>query len=136
MSRSHLISKPLKALLSQRIKALYEQQLQHQLDEINFKLSEKNLIIIMEGTLTKPEQILVERDRVELAQQMRTVLNKVIQPQIRQVIEEVMDVTVVDFLSDTTTETGRTGAIAVFGFKPNPKALSLVNLKEGSSAKN
>lgn len=41
-----------------------------------------------------------------------------IHPQIQTIIEEVLNVKVVDFLSDTTIDNNITGAIAIFEFKP------------------
>ncbi|MBE9118467.1 DUF2294 domain-containing protein [Lusitaniella coriacea LEGE 07157] len=121
----------MKTRLTERIQGLYEQQLQHQLHEVSYKLSDKTLVIVMEGTLTKPEQILMARDRAELAQQVRTVLNSALKPQICQLVEEVMDVRVIDFLSDTTISTGRTGAIAIFEFEQKSKVFSLANSQRG-----
>lgn len=39
-------------------------------------------------------------------------------PQIKNIIEEVLNVNVVDFLSDTTIDNKVIGAIAIFEFKP------------------
>ncbi|MGB5633399.1 MAG: Na-translocating system protein MpsC family protein [Waterburya sp.] len=38
----------------------------------------------------------------------------IIHPQIQDIIEEVLDVKVVDYLSDTTIDNDITGAIAIF----------------------
>jgi uncharacterized protein YbcI len=64
-----------------------------------------------------------------LAQQVRSELDEAIQPQLKALIEEVLDVEVLDLLSDATLQTGRTGIIAVLALTPevrNPDAMPKV----------
>jgi len=110
--------KKIESLLSQKIKDIYQDQLEHELDNISYKLFEHTLVITLEGTITTPEKVLKDNDRHYLAKQVRTTIDSVIHPQIQNIIEEVLDVKVVDFLSDTTIDHNLTGAIAVFEFKP------------------
>jgi uncharacterized protein YbcI len=88
------------------------------LSNISYRLFDRTLIVILEGTLTPPEQLLKESDRKQLAEQVRQAIDRIIQPQIKTTIEEVMNVKVIDFLSDTTIDTSCTGAIAIFEFHP------------------
>ena len=108
----------IKSLLSQRIKDIYQKQLEHRLDNISYNLLERSLIITIDGTITSPEKLLKDNDRLSLAKQVRAVIDSVIQPQIQDTIEEILDVKVVDFLSDTTLDNDMTGAIAIFELKP------------------
>lgn len=103
-----------KNLLSRRIWDLYENRLQHQLSGITCHSFEKTLIIVLEGTVTKPEKLLNGINQRRMAQQIRSVIDNATKHQIRLLIEEVMEVKVIDFLSDTTIETARTMAIAIF----------------------
>ena len=43
------------SLLSQRIKNIYQNQLEHKLNNISYKLFDRTLIIVLEGTITSPE---------------------------------------------------------------------------------
>ncbi|MEM7762345.1 MAG: DUF2294 domain-containing protein [Cyanobacteria bacterium P01_A01_bin.40] len=108
----------IESILSQKIQDVYREELEHQLDHISYKLFDHTLVITLEGIVTSPEKLLKANDRLDLAQQVRKVVDGVIHPQIQSVIEEVLDVKVVDFLSDTTIDNDLTGAIAIFEFKP------------------
>jgi uncharacterized protein YbcI len=110
--------KQIEDLLSQKIKNIYKSQLEHQLDDISYKLFDRTLVIVLEGTVTSSERLLKTSDRI-LAERVREAIDSVIQPQIKEIIEEVLNVRVIDFLSDTTIDNNLTGAIAMFEFKPN-----------------
>ena len=116
----------LERLLSQRLQALYREQLGHQPSKVSCQLFDEKVAIIVENSITPPEQLLANTGQVELAQQVRADLDKAIQPQLKEAIEEVLNVNVLDILSDATIETGRTGIIAVLDLTPevrNPEAV-------------
>lgn len=108
----------LERLLSQRLQSLYRTQLGHQPGKVTCQLFDEKLAIIIENSITPPEQLLANTGKAELAEQVRSDLDEAIQPQIRAAIEEVLNVTVLDLLSDATLETGRTGIIAVLEVTP------------------
>lgn len=108
-----------KYLLSEKIKNIYQEQLEHDLDNVSYKLFDHTLIVILEGAITSPEKLLKDNDHVFLAKQVRAAIDDAIHPQIKSIIEEVMDVEVTDFMSDTTIENNITGAIAILEFKSN-----------------
>lgn len=99
--------------LAQRIQALYREQLGHQPSKVTCQLCEQNVVVVMEDSITQPEQLLAQTGRLELAEQVHSDLDDAIQPHIKALIEETLNVTVIDVLSDTTLETGRTGIIAL-----------------------
>jgi uncharacterized protein YbcI len=116
----------LERLLSQRLQGLYREQLGHQPSKVTCQLFDEKLAVIVEDSITPPEQLLVNTGQVELAQKIRSDLDKAIQPQLKALIEEVLSVGVLDLLSDATLETGRTGIIAVLDITPevrNPEAI-------------
>ncbi|HEY9606417.1 MAG TPA: DUF2294 domain-containing protein [Allocoleopsis sp.] len=116
----------LERLLSQRLQALYREQLGHQPSKVSCQLFDEKVAIIVENSITPPEQLLANTGQAELAQQVRADLDKAIQPQLKEAIEEVLNVNVLDILSDATIETGRTGIIAVLDVTPevrNPEAV-------------
>ena len=105
--------------LAQRIQALYREQLGHQPSKVTCQLSDSNLTIILENSITQPEQLLAQTGRQELAEQVRADLDEAIQPQLKILIEDILNVEVVEILSDATLETGRTGIIALLTDTPN-----------------
>lgn len=105
--------------LAQRIQALYREQLGHQPSKVTCQLSDSNLTIILENSITQPEQLLAQTGREKLAQQVRSDLDEAIQPQLKTLIENILNVEVVELLSDATLETGRTGIIALLTDTPN-----------------
>jgi uncharacterized protein YbcI len=116
----------LERLLSQRLQALYREQLGHQPSKVTCQLFDEKLAIIVEDSITPPEQILASNGQTELAEKVRSDLDKVMQPLLKTLIEEVLGVGVLDILSDATLETARTGIIAVLDITPevrNPEAV-------------
>ena len=70
------------------------------------------------NAVTQPEQLLVNSGQQELAEKVRSDLDAAIQPQLKEVIEDVLGVPVIDLLSDAKLETGRSGTIAILGATP------------------
>jgi len=116
--------------LAQRIQALYRDQLGHQPSKVTCQLSDSNLTIILENSITQPEQLLAQTGRQELAEQVRSDLDEAIQPQLKRLIEEILNVEVVELLSDATLETGRTGIIALLTDTPNVRNSPLASTKK------
>lgn len=119
MKKKTIKFQKIESILLEKIKDVYQEELEHNLDNISYKLFDRTLVITLEGIVTSPEKLLKNNDRVDLAKQVRKAVDGVIHPQIQNIIEEVLDVKVIDFLSDTTIDNDITGAIAIFEFKPN-----------------
>lgn len=103
--------------LSQRIQTLYRTQLGLQPSKVTCQLMDEKVAIVLENSVTRPEQILAKADE-PLAQQVRKDLDAAICPQLQELIEEVLSVEVLDILSDTTLETGRMGIIVILAKNP------------------
>ncbi len=119
----------LERMLSQGLQALYRAQLGHQPSKVTCQLFDEKLAVIVEDSITQPEQLLANSGQAELAEQVRADLDKAIKPQLKTLIEEVLGVSVLDILSDATLETGRTGIIAVLDVTPevrNPDSVPKV----------
>ncbi len=115
--------------LSQSIQAFYRRHLGHQPSKVTCQLFDAKLAIILENSITNAEQILVEEGKRDLAEQVRSNLDDAIQPELKQLIEEIIEVRVLDFLSDATLDTGRTAIIAVLSGTPqvrNPESIPKV----------
>ncbi|MCU0525384.1 MAG: DUF2294 domain-containing protein [Elainella sp. Prado103] len=104
--------------LSQQIQSLYRIQLGHQPSKVTCQLFDEKLAIIIENSVTQPEQLLAEEGKLELAEQVRADLDQAMRPQLRSLVETELGVTVLDLLSDATLETGRTGMIVVLENSP------------------
>lgn len=123
--------------LAQRIQALYREQLGHQPTKITCQLSEQNVVVLLEGSITQPELLLAQTGRLELAEQVRSDLDDAIQPQLKALIEETLNVSVIELLSDATLSTGRTGIIALLTDAPNVRSStsnSKIKRKSSSSS--
>lgn len=112
--------------ISQKIQALYKKTLGHQTGRVTCQLFDHKVAIILEDSITQPVQLLVQEGQSELAEKVRTDLNEAIQPQIKALVAQILNVEVLDVLSDATLETGRTGIILVLAHTPevrNPEAI-------------
>jgi len=74
--------------------------------------------LILEDAVTQPEQLLANQGEKDLTEKVRSDLDAAIKPQLRELIQEILGVEVVDLLSDTTLETKREGIIAVLAETP------------------
>ena len=104
--------------LSQKIRAFYREQLGQQPSKVTCQLFGAKLAFVLEDTVTKPVQVLVEEGKETLAQQVRQDLDQVLQPQLQQLIESILSVDVVDILSDSALDTGRSGIIVILSQEP------------------
>lgn len=116
----------LERAVSQKMQALYRQYLGHQPSKVTCQLFDEKLAIVLEDSVTQPEQLLAKDGQLELAKQVRADLNQAIQPQVKALVESILKVEVLDLLSDATLRTGRTGIIVILSETPavrNPDAI-------------
>ncbi len=99
--------------MAQKVQALYRTQLGHQPSKVQCYISDGKVFLILEDSITKPEQVLLEQGQTELAEQVRDDLGKALHDQLKDAIEEITGISVVDVLTDATLATGRMGTIAV-----------------------
>jgi len=110
--------------LSQKVQALYRNQLGQQPGKVNCQLCGEKLIIILEDSLTQPEQILAQGGQEDLAEKVRTNLDDFMKPKLKSLVEDVSGVNVTDLLSDVTLESGLTGIIAMLERTPTVRSTS------------
>ena len=108
----------LERILSQRIQALYRNQLEHRPSKVTCRVFDEKIAIVLEDAITAPEQLLADHGQEELAEKVRLDLDKAIQTELKQLIEETVGIPVIDLLSNATLETGRTGTIVVLAGAP------------------
>jgi uncharacterized protein YbcI len=115
--------------LSQEIQAFYRQHLGHLPSKVTCQLFGAKLAIIIENSITSAEKILMDEGKSDLAQKVRSNLDGAIQPELKQLIEKISEVEVLDILSDATLATERTGIIVVLSQTPkvrNPENIPKV----------
>lgn len=120
----------LERTLTQRIQALYRNQLGHRLETINCQIFDQRITVTIENSITQPELLLVESGKDELAEEVRSQLNEAIQPQIKELAEEIVGVSVLDLLSDAKLDTGRTGMIIILSEAPRLRDRSATSKPE------
>ena len=108
----------LERTLSQRIQALYRNQLEHQPSKVTCQIFDEKIAIVLEDSITQPEQLLVNSGEQELAEKVRSELNEALEPQLKALIEEIVGVAVIDLLTNSRLETGRIGTIAILAEPP------------------
>lgn len=113
--------------LSQRIQALYREQLEHRPGKVTCQLFDEKVAIVIEDSITQPEQLLAKEGHNGLAKEVRSGLDGALQPQLKNLIEDVLGVPVIDLLSDATLETGRTGMIVVLADAPTVRSPASVS---------
>ncbi|ACK71553.1 conserved hypothetical protein [Gloeothece citriformis PCC 7424] len=119
MKPNRVSSQFLEVVLKRRIKALYQEQLNHEPKDIKIYYFDQTIIVIIDGIVTQTEKFLNQHSQKFLAQQVSSVLSHLMESQLKSLIEEVMKVTVIDLLCKAKFETDRMGAIAIFEVHPN-----------------
>lgn len=131
MTNNLLTCGQLERKLSQGIQAFYRQHLGHQPSKVTCQLFGAKLAVIIENSITSAEKILIDEGKSDLAQKVRSNLDEAIQPELKQLIETITEVEVVDILSDATLNTGRTGIIVILSQTPtvrNPESIPKVKI--------
>lgn len=103
----------LERTLSQHIQKLYREHLDHNPGTVNCQLNKDKLMVVIEDSLTQPEQLIFQEGNSELVAKMRADLDEAIRPKIIDTVEAVLNQEVIDLMSDTTLATGRTGLVIV-----------------------
>lgn len=112
--------------LGQAIQLLYRERLGKRPGKVSCQFFNAKVAITLEDSVTKPVRLLAEEGDEALARKVRSELLSAIEPELKQVIEQVTGVKVMDFLSDSTLATGRTGIIAVLSQTPEVRNINAV----------
>lgn len=108
----------LQRTLSQEIQKLYKEHLGHTASKVTCQMFGQELTIIIENSITQPEQLIAEEGDLDLAAKVRSDLDSAIRPKLSVLINQVLGVGVVDILSDATLKTGRTAIVAILDEQP------------------
>jgi uncharacterized protein YbcI len=119
MTKSFLqTQEQLEQKLFECIQEVYLKTLGHQPQQISCKLLDNNLTVIIEDSITQPEQLLVDNGKGELAQEVRTNIHLAFEPYLKSTIEEVTAIPVTDLISKSSLDTGRTSIVAILAHAP------------------
>ncbi|MEB3294903.1 MAG: DUF2294 domain-containing protein [Synechococcales bacterium] len=105
--------------LSQKVQALYRQQLNHKTGKVSCQIFDEKVAIVVENSITQPEKLLAEKGENELAEKVRSEIDEAIRQPLKDLLEDILGVKVLDLLSDAGLETDRTGIIAVLEQPPD-----------------
>lgn len=108
--------------LSQSIQALYRNHLEHQPARVTCQLMDTTLVIVLEDALTQTETLLQDSGHTELVETVRDHLDASLKPILRQEVERILEVEVVDVLSDATLETGRSAVVVILERSPQVRS--------------
>lgn len=115
---SKLTFNQLEHSLSQRVIDVYITYLGHRPNQVSCQLIDKTLTIIVEDSITLPEQLLKSSGQENLAKQVRISIQKIIDVHLKSVIEDVCATTVIDLFSNFTLDTGYTSIVAILTTVP------------------
>ncbi|AFY55248.1 hypothetical protein Riv7116_2746 [Rivularia sp. PCC 7116] len=107
----------LEMILAERIQCLFINQLGHQPKDIYCRLLDKKLTIVVENAITKPEKLLISAGYKEIVEKARNSIEKILQPQLKQIIEEVTTSKISNILFATHLDTNYVSVIALFANK-------------------
>ena len=109
-SNRRRISKLIPIVISQQVRELYRDELRKTLAN-SCLLAQESLTVVLEDSLTQAEYQLIQAGKAALSGQVHKDLYESIGPQSKGIFEGALLRTVVDILSDTNLETGRTDII-------------------------
>ncbi|MBD2561432.1 MULTISPECIES: DUF2294 domain-containing protein [Nostoc] len=105
--------------ISQQIIKLYSERLGKSPSLIICHFFDTEIVISIENSVTQAEQTLLKGGYAILAEQIRLYLDKIIKPELKNLIEEIIGQPVLELMSNTNLATGRTGIIVVFNQLPD-----------------
>ncbi|MBW4667013.1 MAG: DUF2294 domain-containing protein [Cyanomargarita calcarea GSE-NOS-MK-12-04C] len=112
--------------LTQRIQNLYQDKLGQRPEKIICQFFDEKLAIVLEKSLTRCEELLLNTGREEFAGNLRSQLNAAIKPQLIELIQQVVGVNVTALLSDTDLKSGTSGMIFVLEDVPQVRDLESI----------
>ncbi len=97
--------------MSQTLQSLYRQQFGHLLSKITCHLFADKVAIVAEGSVTSIEEILFKHSRVDLARSVRLAISEDFTTQVKQAVGKILEVEIIDIMTDSAIETGYLGII-------------------------
>ena len=104
--------------LSQTIQSLYRLQFGHLPRKVVCHIFADKVAIIAEDTVTGIEQILLENSKPDLAYSVRKAINTAFTAYVKQQVADILQIEVIDVLSDSTLDSGHLGIIVFLKNQP------------------
>ncbi|MFN6527604.1 DUF2294 domain-containing protein [Nostoc sp. ChiSLP03a] len=122
--------------ISKQIIKLYNDRLGKSPSQIICHFFDTEIVISIENSVTQSEQTLLKGGYDTLAEQVRLYLEKIIKPDLKNLIEEIIGQPVIYLMTNTNLRTGRTGIVVILkelpelgNFEPIPK-INIRNLAD------
>ncbi|MDM9581595.1 DUF2294 domain-containing protein [Nostoc sp. GT001] len=118
--------------ISQRIISLYNDRLGKSPSQIICHFFDAEIVISLENSVTQAEQTLLKGGYDTLAEQVRLYLEKIIKPDLKKLIEEIIGQPVLYLMTNTNLATGRTGIVVILKELPelrNPESIPKINVR-------
>ncbi|MEH2088303.1 DUF2294 domain-containing protein [Nostoc sp.] len=118
--------------ISQRIISLYNDRLGKSPSQIICHFFDTEIVISLENSVTQAEQTLLKGGYDTLAEQVRLYLEKIIKPDLKNLIEKIIGQPVLYLMTNTNLATGRTGIVVILKELPevrNPESISKINVR-------
>ncbi|MEH2224879.1 DUF2294 domain-containing protein [Nostoc sp.] len=118
--------------ISQRIISLYNDRLGKSPSQIICHFFDTEIVISLENSVTQAEQTLLKGGYDTLAEQVRLYLEKIIKPDLKNLIEEIIGQPVLYLMTNTNLATGRTGIVVILKELPevrNPEYIPKRNVR-------
>ncbi|MEM6500786.1 MAG: DUF2294 domain-containing protein [Cyanobacteria bacterium P01_C01_bin.89] len=112
--------------ISQRVNALYRSELSHQPGKITCQLFENKAVIVIEKSISRPEQLLKEHAKDDVAEDAHAGIKAFFREKVRESIEDLLQVKVLDTLFDSSLESHLSSVVVVLEKPPtvrNPAAI-------------
>ncbi|MEH2176131.1 DUF2294 domain-containing protein [Nostoc sp.] len=118
--------------ISQRIINLYNNKLGKSPSQIICHFFDTEIVISIENSVTQAEQTLLKGGYATLAEQVRLYLEKIIKPDLKNLIEEIIGQPVLYLMTNTNLTTGRSGIVVILKELPelrNPEPIPKINVR-------
>ena len=118
--------------ISQRIKNLYNDKLGKSPSQIICHFFDTEIVISIENSVTQAEQTLLKGGYATLAEQVRLYLEKIIKPDLKNLIEEIIGQPVLYLMTNTNLTTGRSGIVVILkelSEVRNPESIPKINVR-------
>ena len=104
--------------LAQTLQSIYRQKFKHPIGKISCHLFNNKVAIVAEDTVTKVEKVLIDNSQLDLALRLRSVISEAFTAQVKQVVGDILQVEVIDLVSDSDLKSGHLGILVFLNSTP------------------
>ncbi|MEH2084402.1 MAG: DUF2294 domain-containing protein [Nostoc sp.] len=118
--------------ISRQITNLYNDKLGKSPSQIICHFFDNEIVISIENSVTQAEQTLLKGGYNTLAEQVRLYLEKIIKPDLKNLIEEIIGQPILYLMTNTNLTTSRSGIVVILkelSEVRNPESIPKINVK-------